>query len=148
VEERALPGLGRQYSSPRGRLDLFTAGPLLVLRFSDHGEGEFATPIIAAFDAITGRGDKVEMFFDMGAMFNYDSALRTRLTVHFAQRRPKIGSLHVFTRSRLVSMGVSVANLALRLITVHDDMASFTRALDELAKRTRTVGISGSLLSA
>ena len=148
VEERALPGLGRQYSSPRGRLDLFAAGPLLVLRFSDHGEGDFATPIIAAFDAISGRGDRVEMFFEMGGMFNYDSALRTRLTVHFVRHRPKIGSLHVFTRSRIVSMGVSVANLALGLITVHPDMKSFTGALDQIAKRTRTIGISGNLLAA
>jgi hypothetical protein len=45
-------------------------------------------------------------------------------------------------------MGVSVANLTLRLITVHADMPSFTGALDDIAKRTRTVGISGSLLSA
>ena len=148
MEERALSGLGRQYSSQRGRLDLFAAGPLLVLRFSDHGEGEFATPIIAAFDGIAGRGEKAEMFFEMGGMFNYDSALRTRLTVHFVRHRPKIASLHVFTRSRIVSMGVSVANLALGLITVHANLASFGGALDQIAKRTRTIGISGNLLSA
>ena len=147
MEERALPGLGRQFISSRGKLHLFSGGPLLVLQFSDHGEGEFATHIIEAFDAIVERGERVEMFFEMGGMVNYDSALRTRLTIHFAQHRAKVASLHVFTRSRIVSMGVSVANLALRLITVHADLASFSRALDAIAKKTRTVGISSSLLS-
>jgi len=148
VEERALPGLGRQFSSRRGRLDLFSSGPLLVLRFSDHGEGDFAPPIMAAFDAITDRGEKPEMFFDMGRMVNYDSALRTELTTHFARHRPQIASLHVFTRSRIVAMGVSVANLALgRLITVHPDISAFGDALEETARKWHAVGISRGLLS-
>lgn len=149
VEERALPGLGRQFSSRRGKLDLFSAGPLLVLRFSGHGEGEFATYILSAFDVILERGERVEMFFEMGTMVNYDSALRTRLTIHFAHHRSRIASLHVFTRSRIVAMGVSVANLALgRLITVHAELRGFTDALDKVARTTRTIGISSSLLSA
>jgi len=149
VEERALPGLGRQFSSRRGRLDLFTSGPLLVLRFSDYGEGDFAPPIMAAFDAILERREKPEMFFEMGRMVNYDSALRTELTTHFARHRPQIASLHVFTRSRLVAMGVSVANLALgRLITVHPDISGFSDALEETARKWHAVGISRGVLSA
>jgi hypothetical protein len=148
VEERALSSLGRQFSSKRGKLDLFCAGPLLVLRFSDHGDGEFATEILAAFQSIVDRGEKAEMFLDMGRMVNYDSTLRTRLTSHFVRHRSQVASLHVFTRSRIVSMGVSVANLALgRLITGHADMAGFNDALDSIARKTRTVGISSNLLS-
>jgi hypothetical protein len=148
VEERALPVLGREFSSNRGKLALFVGGPLLVLRFIDHGDGDFATPILAAFDAIIGAGKSVEMFFDMERMVNYDSPLRTRLTAHFREHRSTIASLHVFTHSRIVSMGVSVANLALgRLITVHSDKAEFGETIDLVARKTRTVGISSHLLS-
>jgi hypothetical protein len=112
------------------------------------GDGEFATEIVAAFQSIVDRGEKAEMFLDMGRMVNYDSTLRTRLTSHFVRHRSQVASLHVFTRSRIVSMGVSVANLALgRLITVHADMAGFNDALDSIARKTRTVGISSNLLS-
>jgi hypothetical protein len=149
VEERTLPGLGRQYSTKRGKLTLFVAGPLLVLRFTDHGEGDFAAPINAAFDTITARAERPELFFEMAEMVNYDSTLRTQLTNHFAQNRSKIASLHVFTRSRLVAMGVSVANLALgRIITVHPHAAAFYEALDQIARKHKVVGISSSLLTA
>jgi hypothetical protein len=100
---RALAGLGRQFSSKRGKLDLFSAGAMLVLQFSGHGGGDFVIPINAAFDVILGRAEKVEMF----------------------------------------------SSLALgRLITVHADMAGFSDALDAVARKTRTVGMAGTLLSA
>lgn len=122
---------------------------MLVVQFAEFGEGDFATPIIAAFDEILKAGSKVEIFFDMGKMDNYDSTLRTKLTTHFAARRPDIASLHVFAKSRLVTMGVSVANLALgRLITVHSSLTSFVKALESTARTHRAVGISGTLLSA
>jgi hypothetical protein len=129
-------------------LALYSTGPILVARFSEHGDGEFAPPIVTAFDVIADAGRNVEIFFDMGKMVNYDSALRTRLTSHFLEHRPKIASLHVFTRSRIVSMGVSVANLALgNLITSHSDVGRFMKALDDTAHKHRASGISGSLLS-
>jgi hypothetical protein len=120
----------------------------MVARFSGHGDGEFAPPIIAVFDGIADAGRQVEIFFDMGKLVNYDSALRTLLTTHFSEHRPKIASLHVFTRSRLVSMGVSVANLALgNLITSYRDVGRFMKALDDTARKNRATGISGTLLS-
>ncbi|MET0591777.1 MAG: hypothetical protein ABW133_03700 [Polyangiaceae bacterium] len=149
MEERALPGSGRLFSTRRGQLSLFTTGPMLVVEFADFGEGDFATPIMAAFDEILKAGQKAEIFFAMGKMDNYDSALRTKLTSHFAGRRSDIASFHVFAKSRLVTMGVSVANLALgRLITVHANHSSFVKALEATARRHRAVGISGTLLSA
>jgi hypothetical protein len=143
-----LAGGGRQFSTQRGKLALFAAAPLLVLQFSDFGEGDFAGPVLAAFDEIVAAKHKAELFYEMGRMNNYDSALRTRMTSHFAEHRPQIASLHVFTRSRIVAMGVSVANLALgQLITVHTDSSRFFKAIDVTAKKHRVVGISGTLLS-
>jgi hypothetical protein len=148
VVERALSARGRQFSSRRGRLDLFSAGPLLLVRLADHGEADFVAPIQTAFDVIVARGERPEVFFDAGRLVNYDSDLRTRLTSHFAKHRSQIASLHIFVRSRLVAMGVSVAKLVLgQLITVHTELPRFCEALDEVARRTRAVGISSTLLS-
>jgi hypothetical protein len=92
---------------------------------------------------------RVEIFFEMGAMVNYHSDLRTRLTTHFASHRAKIASFHVHTRARLVAMGVSVANLALgELITMHAAISSFNHVLDAVVQDTRTLGFSSSILSA
>lgn len=144
-----MPGGGRQFSTQRGKLSLHLAGPLLVLQFSDFGEGDFAGPVLDAFDEIVAAKHKAELFYDMGRMNNYDSALRTRMTSHFAEHRPEIASLHVFAQSRIVSMGVSVANLALgRLITVHTDSSRFAKAIDDAARKHKIAGISALLLSA
>jgi hypothetical protein len=148
MEQRTLAGLGRRFSSKRGRVDIFFGGPILLVRLSEHGEGDFAIPILSAFDAIIARGQRSELFFDAGRLHNYDSALRTRLTDHFVEHRPRIAALHVFTRSRLVAMGVSVANLALGgLITSHTEMSTFGDALDAAVRTAGVTGISSSLLS-
>src|SRR5262245_57567872 len=81
MEERKLSPVGRKFSSSRGNLALFFAGPLLVARFTDHGEADFASPIMATFDAILTANHRVEIFFDMTKMVSYDSALRTRMTI-------------------------------------------------------------------
>ena len=62
-------------------------------------------------------------------MENYESSCRVELTAWVLGHRDRT-SLHIGLRSRLVAMGVSVANLALgSLIQVHNDMRSLAAAL-------------------
>ncbi|HEY6878138.1 MAG TPA: hypothetical protein VI299_08960, partial [Polyangiales bacterium] len=87
-------------------------------------------------------------FFDLGRMPNYHSELRTRLTGHFAQRLTQMSSFHIFTSSRLVAMGVSVANLALgHMIKMHPTFERFREELDTVVRNTRTVRFNSSVLA-
>ena len=104
------PDAGRPVAE-KGAVGVWVRPPILLIQLSGFGAGSFADLIIEDFDQIMATKEKAQIFFEMGGMQNYESGLRTKLTSHFAAHRPRIASLHVFTRSRLVSMGVAVANL-------------------------------------
>jgi hypothetical protein len=120
-----------------------------VAQFIGHGDGGFAEPIIRAFDASVASGNRsLLVFFDLGEMPDYDSPLRTRLTTHFVRERARFQSFDVLTRSRIVAMGVSVANLALGgLIASHSDRAAFLSAVDSAVAQTKVTGFSSSMLT-
>ena len=58
----------------------------------------------------TGR---IHVFNDWTAMTGYDSQCRTRLTSWSMANLPAYGEVHMAVRSKIVAMGVQVANLAL-----------------------------------
>lgn len=102
----------------------------LALRWSGRGGLEISVSGHGGSDLIelpTRRGDVVlrasgqlSLFFDLGEMPSYDSAMRVRWTEWVLQRKSSVNCLHVVARSKLVTMGVAVANLALDgLITSH-----------------------------
>ena len=69
-------------------------------------------------------------------MANYDSACRLDLTAWILRRR-KHSVVHIATASRLVSMGVTVANLAVGgLFHVHLTEAALELALAETLAHT------------
>ena len=145
---RMLASGGSGAETDRGALGVWVRPPILLIQLSGFGAEKFAELIIEDFDQIMGRKQQAQIFFEMGGMQNYESGLRTHLTSHFAAHRSQIHSLHVFTRSRLVSMGVAVANLALGgLITTHEERASFHAALDAAAVSSRIMGLSSAALA-
>lgn len=147
MRPRTLTSGGRGLESARGTVGVWARSPVLLIQLMGYGDGVFADQIIMGFEEIAPKPQKVQIFFEMGGMENYESALRTRLTAHFSQHRAKIASLHVFTRSKLVAMGVSVANLALGgIITNHDSMASLQGALDRTLGSAGMVGLNSAVL--
>ena len=108
------------------------------MQFSGHGEGEFATPLLASFDALTDSFGPIHVFFDLSPLQNYDSALRMQVTEHFRRDLERIGSLHVCARAKIVAMGVAVVNLALGgIITSYRERTDLLAAIDVLTKQTR-----------
>lgn len=143
----ALANGGKGLKDDRGSLGVWSRPPILLAQMSGYGDGSFADPIIRDFNELLAAGQPVQVFFEMGGMENYDSALRTRLTSHFIAHRGRIGALHVFTRSRLVAMGVAVANLALSgIITSHSSLALFQAALDHAIAQSKVVGLTSAAL--
>ena len=71
-------------------------------------------------------------FWDLGELINYHSDVRVFATRVLLAHRNQVLGLHTFTRSKLVAMGVSVANLALGgIVSSHPTREAFEEALHE-----------------
>jgi hypothetical protein len=149
VEKYTLPQNGTGFRTGRGCVALWVPSPaLLVISLHGHGEGGFATPIIEAYETL-GRAERVHVYADCEALGNYDSPLRTQLTARLLPDRARIGTISCLVKSRFVSMGVTVMNLALGGIvdstTVRE---TFITALDACLFEQRVGGFSSNALSA
>ena len=103
---------------------------MIVIQFSGHLDLAHAQHMMAAVDRLRHTGRPVDAFNDWQAMESYDHEARLALTDWVRRIRPSFRSLHILQRSKIVSMGVSVANLALGgLLRAYTDRDSFQRAL-------------------
>jgi hypothetical protein len=128
----------------RGRLALWVFEPgLLIFQLASHGDRAFVEPIVAGLERSLQYGPTVQLFVDAELMTTYDSELRTEVTAALLPERHRIACLHIVVRSKLVAMGVSVANLALGgLMTIHRDSGSFVAALQAATHRANVVNFS------
>jgi hypothetical protein len=88
-----------------------SSGGLLVV-VAVHGDRVLAPLMTQRADTIVARG-RVRIFFDFWDMPTYDSEMRIQWTNWLAKHRARLDEIHIVARSKLVAMGVSVANLAL-----------------------------------
>lgn len=117
-----------------------------MVRLQGHGEAEFAAPIIEAYQGLQ-KTPAAHLFFDAEELDNYESSLRVELTQCFFPERERLASFHVLVRSKLVAMGVSVANLALGgIVNSTSDRKRFKARLDACLFSLRTVGFSSGVL--
>jgi hypothetical protein len=148
VTSERLPLDGRGFRTRSGLLSLWTPSPQIVLvKFEGHGDAAFVPPVVDVFEFALAATGSMSLFFDAVLLRSYDSRLRTELTTRFARDLDRIAELHVLARSRVVAMGVSVANLALRgRIEPHVDRATFLLAMDRALAAARVVGFSSQVL--
>jgi hypothetical protein len=132
----------------RGRLALWVLEPgLLVFQLVSHGDKAFVEPIVEGLTRSLQHRPSVQIFVDAELMTTYDSELRTEVTAALLVERRRIACLHIVVRSKLVAMGVSVANLALGgLMTIHRDSGSFVAALQAATHDARVVDFSATEL--
>ena len=89
-------------------------------------------------ERIRRAGGKLYVFHDWMQMTGYDSKTRIRLTTWSAAHRAAYQEVHLAVRSRIVAMGVQVANIALGgFMRAHTGVASLEV---ELARVLRQVG--------
>jgi hypothetical protein len=93
---------------------------------------EHADRIVIAFEQALCAGDPVHLFADMGDLEDYHSTLRIKVVEVFKRRRSSVLTVHAFSKSRIVSMGIAVVNLAIGGIIVHHT----TRAAFEAARKS------------
>jgi hypothetical protein len=118
VERRVLEDGAIACTTPEGEAHFRIAaqgatGAIVEGRFIGHGSLELAGAIQREMTPILEQNGRSIVFADWWDMTGYDSTARVELTAWMAKMRPRMSAFHVLVRSRLVAMGVSVANLAL-----------------------------------
>lgn len=103
----------QSWRTSRGTMTLrwSDSGALLVV-VGVHGDRAFAPLMTERADSLFVR-DKMKIFFDFWHMPNYDSELRTEWTRWLLSQRPRLDGIQIVARSKIVAMGVLVANVAL-----------------------------------
>ncbi len=121
--------------------DLVMTSPVpgvFLTRVSGHTDLDCALHLMRAFDRIGAiTMGSLDVFHDWEAVTGYDSIVRQEL-VRWSEENEKSGEVHVLVKSRLVAMGVSVANAALGgKLVIYSDRAKFEAARTETTMRKR-----------
>jgi hypothetical protein len=101
------------------------------VRMSGVAEQAAGKTIERALEQIFARSEQLHTFWDLRDLVNYHSDVRVCSTnALLAQRKKKLIAVHTLSTSKIVAMGVSVANLALGgMVQNHKTSASFELAL-------------------
>jgi hypothetical protein len=107
----------------------------VVLRV--HGHEEFGPIAVRRMDAVLSDAGKIALFFDFTDSPGYDSGLRVFWTQWLQSHLRSVSKMHIVVRSKMVAMGVSVANLALGgIIQTHSQrVGAYERLLDEATRQ-------------
>jgi hypothetical protein len=96
-----------------------------------HMTRDMSDLLMARADPMYAQVDKLHGIHDWLMMSGYDTTCRTELTAWVLRNKPK-SALHIGVALPLVTMGVTVANLALgNLIQVHRDKRGLEQAMNE-----------------
>jgi hypothetical protein len=150
VEQVELLGDGKGWKTTRGSVGIWQPGEgLLIVQAQGHGSEEFAGPCIKALDDVVAVSRPVHIFADFGKVQSYDSQFRIKLTSRIVQRRADVSAVDILVQSRIVAMGVAVANLALGgLLSSFSRRPDFHSALDAALKEAGIVDFSSRTLVA
>jgi len=113
-------------------------------RAGGHVDLDCALHIMRAFDRIASLtlGD-LDVLHDWEAVTGYESIVRQEL-VRWSLEQQKPGEVHVLVKSRIVAMGVSVANVALGgKLKVYSERQKFERVRTETIAGRRRASIPG-----
>ena len=102
-----------------------------------YGYEELGPISVRRMDAVLSDAGKIAIFFDFTDAPGYDSGLRVFWTQWLRSHLSSITKMHIVVRSKMVAMGVSVANLALGgIIQTHSQRAgAYERMLHEATRQ-------------
>jgi hypothetical protein len=148
VESSRLPLNGTRFAEREGEGLVWTPGQgVVVVSLGGIVRSELSVPVIECLDEQRGSHRSLALFFDASRVERYESGFRIALTEHFIANRKVISSLEVFARSRLVSMGISVASLALGgLIKASKSADEFKQSLETALRDRKVIGFSPQVL--
>jgi hypothetical protein len=117
-------------SEPEGTATLEYPAEKVILIVARGRVGAVAGRRIAEEIAQALRGGAKAVFFDLEAMTDYHTDMRTHCTQVILSNRTNVTRLTVIAKSKLTKMGVAVANVALGgIIEMIDGRSAFDLAL-------------------
>jgi hypothetical protein len=133
------PDNAKRARSDRGEFAFWLIAPDVCATYAQgYMTRNMAQLMILQLEPVYASGAMIYGFHNWLGMSNYESACRVDLTAWVLQHRKQTVA-HIALASRLVAMGVSVANLALGSpFHVHESEDALARALAEvMAKRAQ-----------
>ncbi len=131
MEHERVDARTERWSDGRGTLEITTVRPGVVLqRFRGHALGPMASVIGERLDRELSRAQQIIVFDDWEEATGYESEVRIRLTAWTRERLDRIPETHVLVRSKLLAMGIAVANVAVSgKLRAYTSRAAFEAAL-------------------
>jgi hypothetical protein len=128
-----------KYSSGRGESVITGPKPdILVWKMTGHLDKVTGERFLGVLNRVAPTVKHLYAFVDWAEMTGYDSAVRAMFTQWVATNRSKM-TVHILVGSKIVSMGVSVANLALG-----GSLIGYTsHSMFDAALRSAKMGLSG-----
>jgi hypothetical protein len=129
----------QRWTTPTGSLEMWYPAPRLVAdRIVGHLDLELARHFTSRLTIKMAQGP-LQVFSNWEQMEGYDSNVRVELTTWALQHRRDFASIHVLVRSKLVAMGISVANVALGgLMRPHTRRVDYEAAYSGAVSRVRS----------
>jgi hypothetical protein len=84
-----------------------------LIRCEGYARRDHLDMVIASRDRILREAGRIAIFDDLEDLRGYDSEVRSRLTAWSQAHRAGIVGFHILLRSKIVAMGVSLANAAI-----------------------------------
>jgi hypothetical protein len=124
VESGPLFELWKGPDGATSRLDWNRRGVVRIC-VDGHGHADFSPPTIRRWEAAIKMAERSVILIDFWRMPTYDSGMRIQMTAWGTKHRPET-DFHVVTTSKLVRMGLAVANIAMgSLMKVYDTRQDF-----------------------
>jgi hypothetical protein len=134
---RSLAGADEHIRWSRGELRVKTSENVVYMQLNGYLDKDYVTNITQPVDKLILAGMKPLIFNDWWEMTGYDTDARLKLTDWIFWIRGKIVGSHILVRSKIVSMGVSIANLALGgMLTVYTDRQEFSLAYHRAVRQS------------
>jgi hypothetical protein len=90
----------------------WTRKGIIRLIILGHGHAGYVAPSVKLFDTVLGFTGRIGVMFDCWDMTGYDSEFRVQTSAWGSKHQSVLEESFMVTRSKLVAMGISVANLA------------------------------------
>src|SRR5262249_39072455 len=98
--------------SPRGSISLrAVARDVMLMRISGHSSTDMTGPLLAMMDKLLETPGELCFFADAADASSYDPAYRQAWPRWFLDKGQRV-QCHLYVRSKIIAMGISVLNLA------------------------------------
>jgi len=143
IVDRTAVNDGIRLDSKRGAVFFQEPAPgIVVYSVAGFADVELHHMILPDLEEAIARNHGIELFADGGELDGYDTQFRLEWTDWFNANRKNLGDVHVFVRSSIARMGLSLANLATGgMLRPYYSSASFDAALRKRAPDWTRVAI-------